>query len=132
LGLIQKYFPFGSGFGSFVEVFQLDEPLRYLKPTYVNHMHNDWLEILLTGGLPAVAILLFAIAGYLSTSVALFRRRDADRREVKMARLAAVLILILALASITDYPLRTPSMMAFLAVLCLWFTAPASRQGKAG
>ncbi len=132
MAMIWKYFPAGSGFGSFVEVFQVDEPSAYLKPTYVNHMHNDWLEILLTGGAPATAILIVAIARYLLGTAKLWRRDDPDRRAVKVARLAAVLIALLALASITDYPLRTPSLLAAFAVFGLWFTAPAVGESKAG
>lgn len=131
VALAFKYFPFGSGVGSFVEVFQIHEPTDLLKPTYVNHLHNDWLEIVLTGGMPAGLILAVAIARYAVGTFSLWRRKDADRRSVKIARLASVVIAILALASVTDYPLRTPSMMAIFAVLCLWFTAPALREGKA-
>ena len=123
--MVWTYFPFGSGMGSFVEAYQLAEPLSYLHPTYVNHMHNDWLEIPLTGGLPAVLILLAAIAFYFIGSANLWRRKDRDRRAVKIARLASVLIATIVLASAADYPLRTPIMMAIFAVACLWFTLPA-------
>ena len=123
--MIWKYFPFGSGMGSFVEVYQLDEPLSYLHSTYVNHMHNDWLEIPLTGGLFAVLIVLAAIIFFLFRAVKLWQRKDKDRRAVKLARLASVLIAVIALASATDYPLRTPIMMAVFSVFCLWLTSPA-------
>jgi O-antigen ligase len=131
IAMVWKYFPFGSGFGSFVEVFQIDEPSRLLKPTYVNHMHNDWLEIVLTGGVPAALLLIGAIATYIVGATRLWRNKELDSRAVKIARLAAVLIVMLAMASITDYPLRTPSLMALFAVLCLWFTAPAVPRNKA-
>jgi O-Antigen ligase len=125
LQMIWAYFPFGSGMGSFVEVYQINEPLDYLQNKYVNHMHNDWLEIPLTAGLPAVVILLVAVASYLLHSWNLWRRKDQDRRAVKIARLASVLVAIIGLASATDYPLRTPIMMALFAIACLWFTLPA-------
>ncbi len=132
--MIWKYFPAGSGMGSFVEVYQLDEPLRYLNANYVNHAHNDWLEIALTGGLPAILILAAAILFYAVRTIRLWRRSDRDRRAVKMARLASVLIAIMAFASAADYPLRTPIMMAVFAVFCLWMTAPAlaERAGASG
>ncbi len=129
--MIWKYFPVGSGFGSFVEVFQLDEPANYLKPTYVNHMHNDWLEIALTGGVPAMLLLFAGIFKYLVGVAQCWRKADPDGHSVKIARLASVLIALLALASFADYPLRTPSLMAVFAVLCLWFTQPALSEPKA-
>lgn len=125
LTMIQSYFPFGSGLGSFVEAYQLVEPSHYLQSNYVNHMHNDWLEISLTGGLPAMIILATAIIFYLLRTVSLWRRNDQERHEVKFARLASALIFVIALASVSDYPLRTPIMMAIFAISCLWLTHPA-------
>ena len=125
LGLIWKYFPFGSGIGSFVETYQIDEPFNYLNSSYVNHAHNDWLETLLTGGFPALSILAVAIFVYIKQTYGLWLRADPDCGAVKFARLASVMIAIIAVASIADYPLRTPTMMAVFALLCLWFTAPA-------
>jgi O-antigen ligase len=123
--MMWKYFPFGSGIGSFVEAYQIDEPLLYLTGNYVNHAHNDWLEVPLTGGLPAMFLLLLAIALFLSRSLSLWRRKDKDRRAVKFARLASVIITIVAVASAADYPLRTPIIMVLFAILCLWLTSPA-------
>lgn len=131
MGMIWKYFPFGSGIGSFVEAYQLDEPFNYLSADYLNHAHNDWLEIALTGGLPAMLIPAVGTLFFLKRTFGLWRRNDQDRRAVKIARLASALIAIIALASIADYPLRTPILMAVFAILCLWFTSPAlDQQGK--
>lgn len=132
LQMIWAYFPFGSGIGSFVEVYQLHEPSKYLNTTYVNHMHNDWLEIPLTGGLMAILLLIVAVAFYLVRSANVWRRKDRDRRAVKIAQLASALIAIMAVASIADYPLRTPIMTAFFTIACLWLTLPAlAEQGSA-
>jgi O-antigen ligase len=125
IALIWKYFPFGSGIGSFVEAYQIDEPIEHLMSSYVNHAHNDWLELLLTGGLPAALILFFTMALFLFRTVSYWKRKDQNRRATKFAKLASVLIGILAMASVTDYPLRTPIIMSLFAVFCLWFTTPA-------
>lgn len=125
LAMAWKYFPVGSGIGSFVETYQIDEPLSYLTGNYVNHAHNDWLEILITGGLPALLILLAAVISFIRRTASLWRRKDKHRRAIKLARLASVLIAIVALASATDYPLRTPTMMAIFSIFCLWLTLPA-------
>jgi O-antigen ligase len=123
--MIWKYFPFASGMGSFVGAYQIDEPMRYLNANYVNHAHNDWLEVPLTGGMPALLILLVAILLFLFRTASLWQRRDKDRRATKFARLASIVIVIVAVAGVADYPLRTPIIMALFAVFCLWFTSPA-------
>ena len=128
LAMIWYYFPFGSGLGSFVEVYQLTEPETHLNANYVNHAHNDWLETALTGGLPAMLILAAAIFFFFKCTWAVWLRNDADRHAVKMARLASVLIVIIALASFVDYPLRTPTFMTVFAILSLWMTAPALQE----
>src|SRR3546814_8158382 len=56
LSMIAAYFPAGAGFGGFDPIFRLHEPLQLLKPPYFNHAHNDFLEIVLDGGLPPLQI----------------------------------------------------------------------------
>lgn len=123
-----QFFPFGSGSGSFVETYQIYEPSAYLNANYVNRMHNDWLEIWLTMGLPGALLLLTAIALFAKRSFAIWQRKDADRRAVRYARMASVVIIIIALASFGDYPLRTPIMLAVFAICALWLTSPALLQ----
>ncbi|MES2986266.1 MAG: O-antigen ligase family protein [Pseudomonadota bacterium] len=122
-----KYFPAGSGFGSFADVFQLHEPSQLLKPTYVNHAHNDLLEMYMTGGILGVALLgaiaiMWAIASYRA-----WRHRQDNVRGLSMARMGSVIFIMLGIASVADYPLRVPSMMCFIVVVALWLkssTAP--------
>ena len=59
------HFPFGSGIGTFVPIFQRYEPLKYLHETYVNRAHNDWLEAWLEGGLASAAVICALVACYL-------------------------------------------------------------------
>ena len=46
----QANLPFGTGFGTFVPVYQTVEPRTLLLERYVNRAHNDWLELGLEGG----------------------------------------------------------------------------------
>lgn len=69
-GIVWKYFPINSGTGTLVEAFQLAESWSYLKSTYVNHAHNRWLEIALTGGLSALLILGVALLFFVKTQLA--------------------------------------------------------------
>jgi O-antigen ligase len=122
-----KYFPFGSGIGSFVEVYQIDEPFDLLSPEYYNHAHNDWLEVTMTAGLPGVLLLLVAVVAFARWAFKAYRAPIGEGRTILFARLGAVVIAILALASIPDYPLRVPSLMCVFVIAALWLT---SREGN--
>lgn len=121
LDLFWKYFPWGSGSGSFVEAFQIIEPANLLDATYLNRAHNDWLETAITFGLPGVLLLAIGLAAYLRQTFAIWFQMDGKHRSVIFARMAGIAIAIIAIASISDYPLRTPIMMCVFAVLILWF-----------
>jgi len=120
--LFWKYFPWGSGSGSFVEAFQIAEPARLLDATYLNRAHNDWVETAVTFGLPGVIALCVALFVFAIRSYRLWVHSNKTKRAVVYGRLASVMIVMIAIASASDYPLRTPTMMAFFAVCILWFT----------
>ena len=122
-GMTAAYFPWGSGMGSFAQVYQVHEPRHLLAPVYLNHAHNDWLEQVLTGGLPAVVLLALGAAGFLFRALRLTRPgKVADRDEVLLGRLGLLVLLMLAIASLGDYPLRTPALACLAAVAALWAT----------
>jgi O-Antigen ligase len=115
-----KYFPVGSGFGTFVEVYQIDEPLQLLDQTYVNHAHNDWLELVFTGGAGAILLAAAAIGVWIRFTWALFKTESRKGRDVTVGKLGALIIFMLALASIGDYPLRVPSLMGVIVIAAVW------------
>lgn len=122
--LVGQYFPFGSGSGSFVEAFQIAEPPRMLKLAYVNHAHNDWLEVAMTYGLPGVLLLAVALYALVRRSFRVWRKGAAEGRAIQFARLATVLIVMLGVASVFDYPARIPAMMCLAGILLLWLAGP--------
>lgn len=115
------YFPWGSGIGSYVEVYQVHEPAELLISSYSNHAHNDWLEVLMTGGWPALVLLAAAVAMYI---VAAWRSAATRGVGAKFNRLGLLMVLVLAIASAVDYPLRTPIMAAVFAVATVWSCRP--------
>jgi O-antigen ligase len=125
-----KYFPTGSGVGSFIEVFQIDEPDHLLEPTYFNHAHNDWLEVYLTLGLPG--LLLVAIALYALARITLYalRSKHHEDRDVLFALLGAIILIVMAVGSIGDYPLRTPSLACVFIVAVLWLVQGCASKAK--
>ena len=116
---ISDHWPFGSGIGSFTEVYGIYEPAHLLGPAYFNHAHNDFLELLLTGGLPAALLLAAGAASLVRAATA--PKADlpirADRTDdPSWARAGLSIIILLSLASVVDYPLRTPNLAVLLAV----------------
>lgn len=129
--MAREYFPVGSGFGSFTEVFKAGEPQDALGFTYTNHVHNDWLEMLMTGGLPAILLLLVLVALWGWRSYRAWFVMRGSTREAQFSRLASVLFFMLALASIGDYPLRIPSLMGFVVFVALWLRGnPVAPSGE--
>lgn len=114
---LDQYGLAGTGLGTFIPIFQSAETLDSITPAIVNHAHNDYLEVLLEGGL-AGAFLLFAFGCFFA--FVLYRlsqsRQSAERAANRTA--AAASIVLLLLASIVDYPLRMPALSVTLAILC--------------
>ena len=120
--LVGQYMPFGSGLGTFVEIYQTREPAELLQPSYINHAHNDWLEVLMTGGLLAAAVLIIAILfAAVRTKDAIWVRKGT--LDGVYRRVGASICLVLAIASVYDYPLRTPALAALFAIGCVFLTA---------
>ena len=130
LDIAEKYLPFGSGPGSFVEIFQIHEPDNLLKPSYFNHAHNDWIEVYMTLGVPALLLLMIAAWTFARRAWTLFRAERGEGRDTPYARLGAVMIGLLAFGSIGDYPLRTPTLACVFVLAALWLSAPRGETSK--
>lgn len=129
LAMIGTYFPFGSGFGGFDPVFRVHEPFDFLAITYFNRAHNDFLEIALDGGLAAVALLVVALAWWLFASWRAWRAPASE--EATLARLGSAMLLLILLASLPDYPARTPMVMAVTAIAAFWLAQGSARGSRA-
>lgn len=123
-----KYFPFGSGSGSFAEAYAVLEPQAALDPTYLNNAHNDWIEILATFGLGGIIFVIVAFCMYVVRGYNMWKMHRQDRQLILFGDMAGVCIGIIGIASITDYPLRTPAFICVFAVLIVWYTLPPKRQ----
>jgi O-antigen ligase len=109
---IQQYWPTGSGLGSFVPVYRMIEDLNFVKERWVNHAHDEYLEILLETGL-AGAILLATYA--ILFVVRMFARTPDWLGQHKWAAFTGIMVLLLH--SLTDYPMRTFGLVAIFAFL---------------
>jgi O-antigen ligase len=103
-----RYWPAGAGIGTFDEVFQVDESLENLTKRTAGRAHNDYLELAIEAGLPGLALagLWIILVGWLS-----WRARLSSQRWAAWA--GSSFLLAIALQSITDYPLRNQTILAF-------------------
>jgi len=124
--MIRDFFPLGSGFGSFDPVYRGYEPFGNLAVTYMNQAHDDYLQIVMEAGLPGLALLILFIGWWGWTATRLWRAGDGESRA--LGRLGSVIILLIMLASIADYPVRTPLMMVIAAQAAAWMLLPRNRR----
>jgi O-antigen ligase len=114
---IGVFFPVGSGLGTFDPVFRSIEQLSIVGPLYVNDAHNDFMQLALETGVVGL-LLLAATVIYLGRIAYLSRQRPIGSSAKVMLQSALYGILIFALHSLTDYPLRT---LAAETILGLFF-----------
>ena len=105
--------------GAFDEVFQTDEALENLTIKTAGRAHNDYLELAIEGGLPAIVLLLGWIiyCGQRSWTV----RHSPDRWT---AWAGASVLTVIALQSVTDYPLRNLAMLTLAALALVALMRP--------
>ncbi len=120
---IRQYWPLGSGFGTFVPVYASVEDMAAMSFNYVNHAHQEYLELALEGGLPAV----FLVLAYFVLAIRQVIAARAGDARIDV-RLAAIAIAALLLHSLVDYPLRTQSLMLVFAYLNASLFIPAERK----
>lgn len=124
----QFYFPVGTGFGTFDPVFRIGEPDALLILQYVNLAHNDWLQILLEGGVMGLAILAAALAwlGFRGFRAWTSSGRQGDSE--LLAKAGSIVIALILAASVSDYPARTPLVMALLSLAAIWLVKVNPKQ----
>jgi len=128
MAAIKTFMPVGSGLGSFVPVYQIFERPETVLAQYVNHAHDDYLEILIETGLIGAALILAFIAWYVQAGV-----RAAgwpSGRDHDLPRVAAVVVLLVLIHSVVDYPLRTAGISVVFALACALLTPAAAGQAR--
>ena len=117
------HFPWGSGIGTFVPIFDQSAPARLQADGYINHAHNEFAQWWMTGGLLAVlalsaALVLLAMVGWMLL-------RDRHRNALGVGCWLSVCAVLAH--SWVDYPLRTLSLMSMTALVAGLSVAMASR-----
>lgn len=119
----QDHGPLGAGLGGFrraFEAYDRDSP----QASYINHAHNDYVELWLDGQWLAAAAGAALLAVFLVAGWRAWRRREATPRDQLLARAAVIGLAMLALHSLGDYPLRTSALLAAAGLLAALVARP--------
>ena len=115
----------GSGLGTFTETYRLYEQDSNITTRYVNHAHNDYLQIAAELGIVGITL---TIASVLAFGAIFFQtwtvRADRDYR---FRRAGAVALMVPVLHSFVDYPLRAPAIACIAAVAIAVIVIPRNR-----
>lgn len=125
LGLIARFGSVGSGPGTFQKVYPLQEDPASVDRYYVNHAHNDYVELAVEMGLPGIALMLLFLAWWVTSVWRLLRSPSADYYAIAGAIASAAVLL----HSAVDYPLRTATISAVFA-MCLVLVLQSRRSAQ--
>lgn len=115
---IAASFPVGTGLGSFANVYPLYENPDAVDSTYVNHAHNDYLELALELGLAGILLPVLFIIWWAIRSIRIWSSNLSSPFD-RAATIASAAILA---HSVVDYPLRTSAIAAVFA-MCIGIIA---------
>ena len=121
----ERYWPLGAGVGTFDEIYQVDESLENLTMRRAGRAHNDFIELTIEAGAPGLVLAAawLALIGWLS-----WRARAAHGRWAAWA--GSAFLLMIALQSITDYPVRNQTVLVLAAYALLLVTRMATSTGR--
>lgn len=128
LAMARDVQPWGAGFGAFEYAYRMREPAELLVPNYFNHAHNDWLQLAIEGGIAGVLLLVVALAAIAVRLVRLVRGREGG--DPSRVWLGLTVLLVLGFASLVDYPLRVPSIMAVATIAFALLVGPILVQNQ--
>ncbi|MER9584691.1 O-antigen ligase family protein [Mesorhizobium sp. M0276] len=106
---IEENWATGVGFGSFQKVYQIYERGEMIFKPYVNHAHNDYLELALEGGAPVVLLIAVYLTLLFTSSVGV--------RRYPLQKAAFLSVSFLLVHSLVDYPLRTAALAMIFAYM---------------
>jgi O-antigen ligase len=135
LDAASNYAPLGSGLGTFEQAYQPFEAKRTPGRYVVNHAHDDYLELWLEGGVPALILLLLGASAWLWRGRQLWRPGpeygEPNSRSLLLSRVAWVSASLGLLHSALDFPLRTTASMAVFSILAaIAFSDPRRQTGS--
>lgn len=112
---MKAYFPLGSGFGTYKEVYQQFHALD-LRGAFIHNAHNDYLELLVEGGLAAALLLTWFMYLYGWQWWTILKNRHWEMQHIIQAA-AGIGLMALLLHSFVDFNLHIPANLIYFAML---------------
>lgn len=126
---IHDFWPAGTGLGTFAEVYpSYEDPLTVTR-TYINHAHNDYLELLLEFGVAGLIVLSGFLLWWATRCYGVWRRPSSASPFAKAAAVASATLLV---HSLVDYPLRTAALSSVFAACLALLVTPHAGTRKFG
>ena len=122
LDVAATYMPTGSGYGTFRPAYEMHEPIELVGMLFVNHAHNDYIELAIEGGVLAVVLILALLALLLRYAVPAWLTPEAGGGIE--ARLGSAILVVVLLHSLVDYPARTVAVAALCGIALALVCAP--------
>lgn len=110
----EDFFPIGSGLGTFEEVYRRYEPQQEVTSAFINHAHNDYLEIAVELGAPGLALIALFLGWWCLCLNRLLRGSASPYAWAGWLAVGVILI-----HSGWDYPLRSAALSAVFALGCV-------------
>jgi hypothetical protein len=122
----EAFAPVGSGVGSFPHVYQTLERPEMVTPAYINHAHDDYVELWMECGWSAVGLMLAFLAWWCAATFAAVRARPSQTAALQTA--GSLIVAMLMLHSVVDYPIRTPALATVFGFACALMGPPSRRR----
>jgi O-antigen ligase len=126
----KDYAPLGSGVGTFPQIYPSYENPQQVDRWYMNHAHNDYLELALETGIPGILLILAFVAWWGWRVAMIWGADEADH----FARAATIATAVTLAHSAVEFPLRTAAISAVFAMCCALMADPRqlTRRRKTG
>jgi len=119
--ILRDFAPTGSGVGTFLELYRWYEDPAIVSTVFVNHAHDDLLELLIETGIFGLVAAAAFLLWYGPRAWSLWS--GPRRNPIQLA--ASMVIGVELVHSLVDYPLRTAAMSSVMAIACVLLVRPA-------
>jgi len=127
-GLAADFAPLGSGIGTFEKVYRATEDPAAVDRFYVNHAHNDYIELGVETGLVGVVLILLFLVWWVRVVRTNLGSPSVDLTAVAAAIASATILL----HSLVDYPLRTAAISTIFGMCLGIMVSPQRRERMDG
>lgn len=118
--IARDFAPIGAGLGSFAKVYPRYEDPDHVDISFVNHAHNDYLELAVELGLPGIALFLLFLLWWAAAAVKPWRTASTDA----FARAGTIASAAILAHSFVDFPLRTSAIGGLFAACLVLMVRP--------